>query len=143
MRRPGFGRRRRTRVALPAALWYPAGDAARALAAARAAPDAQGDLAELDAPVPGDLVLERRHGTVEATFRPWGGRLVPVVAATGTLFVSWAASPALLGRRVADSDVVLDAFLVLPPHLPERVREQVRTAGWRLGRPRADGRLTG
>jgi len=97
---------------------------------------AGGELAPLDAPVPGDLVIERRHGAVEATFRPWGGRLVPVVAVTGTLFVSWAASPTLLGRRVAGSDVVLDAFLVLPAGLPDRVREEVRRAGWRLGRPR-------
>lgn len=131
-------RRRRgpRRETLPARLWYPEGARLRVLAERVCRPDAVAMMARIEQPVPGTLAIESHEGREEATFWVRGQALVPVVTATGVLFLTWAATPPLLNRPVADSDDTVTAWLAVPEDVPLKTRARLADLGWRIGRPR-------
>lgn len=131
-------RRRRgpRRETLPARLWYPEGARLRTLAEELCRPDAVAMMARIEQPIAGTLAIESHEGREEATFWVRGQALVPVVTAAGVLFLTWAATPPLLNRPVADTDAAVTAWLAVPDDVPLKTRARLADLGWRIGRPR-------
>jgi hypothetical protein len=124
--------------AVPAHLWYPGGTALARLVAESGRQVAAATVARLDVPVPGALAPDPAEDGA-LVFWTAGRMVVPAVSASGTLFLTWAVTPALVNAAVAGSGHHVTAFLVLPPETPERTRERVARGGWRIGRPRDAG----
>lgn len=119
-----------------ARLRYADPDDLRRLVTARCRPDALRYLADIDGAVEGLLVLTRDADRDQAVFWVRDHLLVPMVTASGTLFLSWEATPGLLNRPVSDTDHTVQAWLEVPASTPAAARGRIEWAGWRLGTPR-------
>lgn len=123
-----------------ARLWYSEPGTLRALATERCRPDALRYLADIDAAVEGLLVLTRDAERDQAVFWVRDHLLVPMVTASGALFLSWEATPGLLNRPIAGTTSEVSAWLEVPASIPLAARGRIEWAGWRIGAPRGGTR---